>query len=342
MQDREKPPPTLAEVARAAQVHISTASRVLHAPDDGRRAASAATSERIRAVARELGYQRDPAGLRLRTGYSREIAVIVPRLSDLVLATMYEGIQQRAAAEGYTTYVSNSQDDQQLREQFTEAALSRRVDGFIFGDATLDPTFLDDLRRRSVPVVLVNRRSGDHVSSTGDDRRGGQLVAEHFAALGRTDCAVVGGRPWASTSADRGAGFVERMAALGHPVPPERVIRNGFDAEAGAAAARQLLRSPGRAPTAIFAVNDFTAIGAMGAVSAAGLEIGRDVAVAGYNDTPLAALLPLPLTSVKSPMAEIGREAAALLIRSLRGEAVRSRVFEPELMVRESTDPTGV
>lgn len=341
MLDAERPQATLAEVAKAAEVHISTASRVLHsAGGDGRRAASPKTAERIRQVARELGYQRDPTALRLRTGRSREIAVIVPRLSDLVLATMYEGIQQQAAQEGYTTYVSNSQDDQQLREQLTEAALSRRVDGFIYGDATLDSAFLDGLRERSVPVVLVSRRSGDHISSTCDDRRGGELVAEHFVSLGHENCAIVGGRPWASTSADRCAGFVERMAELGHPVPPERIIQNGFDAEAGTEATLQLLKhSSTAAPTAIFAVNDFTAIGAMGAVRSCGLEIGQDIAVAGYNDTPLAAVLPLPLTSVRSPMCEIGRAASALLIRMLNGEPVESVMFEPQLMVRESTNP---
>lgn len=334
--DQEKPPATLAEVAATAQVHVSTASRVLHSAEDGRRAASPKTAERIRRVALELNYQRDPTALRLRTGHSLEIAVIVPRLSDLVLATMYEGIQERAAANGYTTYVSNSRDDQQLRGQLTEAALSRRVDGLIFGDATLDSSFLDGLRERSVPTVLVNRRSGNHISATCDDFRGGQLVADHFAAQGHQRTAIIGGSPWASTSADRCAGFVAQMRHHGYPVLPGDIIQNGFDAEAGMAATSQLLKESS-APTAIFAVNDFTAIGAMGAIRSAGLRIAEDVAVAGFNDTSLAALLPIPLTSVRSPMRLIGQTAADLLLRLLRGESVESAAFEPELMVRESS-----
>ncbi|MGO1562832.1 MAG: LacI family DNA-binding transcriptional regulator [Actinomycetaceae bacterium] len=325
-------------MARAAEVHLSTASRVLHSAGDGRRAASSATAERIRRVAKELNYQRDPTAHRLRTGHSLELAVIVPRLSDMVLARMYEGIQDRAGEDGYTTFVANSRDEPELREQLTSSALDRRVAGLIFGDATLDASFLDGLRERSVPFVLVNRRSGDHVSSTSDDHLGGVLVAEHLVARGHERVAVVGGSPWASTGADRCAGFVGRMAELGYPVPSSRIIQNGFDAQSGTTAALQLL-DRADPPTAIFALNDFTAIGVMGAVRSTGRAIGHDVAVVGYNDTDLAAVLPVPLTSVRSPMFEIGRSAAKLLINRLDGERVESVVFEPHLMVRESTDP---
>lgn len=337
MPNEERPTSTLADVARVAGVHVSTASRILHAPGRGRPPASPETAERVRRAAAELNYRRDPTAVRLRTGRGHEMAVVVPRLSDLVLATMYEGIQERAQELGYTTYVSNSHDDQALRAELSESALRRRVDGLIFGDAHLDPAFFDTLDRRSIKFVLVNRRCAAYPSVTCNDFLGGAQVAEHFVSLGHRAVAVIGGWPWASTSADRCAGFVERMSALGIEVPESHIIQNGFDAEAGMQAGRKLLQQKRGRPTAVFAVNDFTAIGLMGAIRAAGLQIGRDVAVAGYNDTPLAAVLPLPLTSVRSPMLQIGRQAASHLAALLAGQSVESVTFDPELVVRESS-----
>lgn len=330
-------PATLADVARRAGVHLSTASRVLHSEGTSARgAASEKTAERIRQVAREMHYTRDPAGRQLRTRRSRELAVMVPRLSDLVLATIYEAIQARASECGYTAYVSNTQDRPDLREELTASALTRRSDGLIFGDADLDPTFLDGLRDRGVPLVLVSRRSGDHISATADDTMGGRLVAEHLLSLGHQRLAVLGGSPWASTGVDRVDGFVDRLAEGRVEVDAAHRIMNGFDARAGYDAAMECLGGA-NPPTAIFAVNDFTAIGAMGAAHALGLVVGKDVAVVGYNDTGLAEVGPYPLTTVRSPMRDMGVAAVDLLVGMLEGDAVASTRLAPELVVRESS-----
>ncbi|WP_255274719.1 substrate-binding domain-containing protein [Actinomadura madurae] len=116
---------------------------------------------------------------------------------------------------------------------------------------------------------------------------------------------VIAGEPFASTGADRTAGFVDRYRDAGLPVPGSHVVHSRFDAAGGRDAAEALLRLEPR-PTAIFAVNDFSAIGALGVLRDHGLRPGKDVAVAGYNDTPLAAELPIPLTSVRSPMRQMG------------------------------------
>lgn len=318
-------------------MHLSTASRVLHSTGaESRRAAGPQTADRIRQVARELNYMRDPAARQLRTRRSSQLAVLVPRLSDLVLATIYEGIQGRAIERGYTTYVANTQDQDELRMRLTDVALARRSDGLIFGDASLDHTFLDELRGRGVPVVLVSRRSGDHISATCDDVAGGALVADHLAGLGHQRLAVIGGVPWASTAVDRIEGFIGRLGELGREVATDLRVQNGFDARSGYAAALRCLERPDP-PSAIFAVNDFAALGAMGAAHSLGLQVGRDVAIAGYNDTSLAEVAPLPLTSVRSPMRDMGTAAADLMIDLIEGVAVESVVLAPELVPREST-----
>ncbi|HEX2133657.1 MAG TPA: LacI family DNA-binding transcriptional regulator [Actinophytocola sp.] len=334
-QDRKRPA-TLRTIAESAGVDVSTVSRVLNgAPEDVARAASRETVDAIREWAVRLDYRPNPHAKSLRTARSNLIGVLVPRLSDVVLATIYEGVEDAAARHGLATFVMNSYDRPAEQRARTELALSRRVDGLVFGDAHSDGTFLDEIAARRVPFVLVSRHAGDHPSVTCDDYRGGGLVAEHFLQLGHERVGVIAGEPFASTGLDRMAGFVDHYREAGIDVP---AVHSAFDTTGGHKAAENLLRQRPR-PTAIFAVNDFAAIGALGAVRDAGLRPGEDVAVAGFNDTPLAAELPLPLTSVRSPMHEMGTRALELLVSVLGGQKPASERFDPELVVRASTLP---
>lgn len=334
----EKRPATLRSIAEEMHLHISTVSRILNAPPDtGARAASSATAERVRRRAAELGYRPDPHATGLKTRRSKLVGVLVPRLSDLVLATIHEGIEEAAAEHGLAAIAANTLDRPDVRRARTDAMLARRLDGLIFGDARTDDAFLAELASRGTTFVLVNRHSADHPSVTCDDRAGGRLVADHLLALGHRDFGVIAGEPHAGTAVDRVAGFLERCAEAGAPVPPERVLPGGFDTASGRAAGDRLLGGPTR-PTALFAVNDFAAIGAMGAARDQGLRVGPDVAVAGYNDTPLAAELPVALTSVDSSPHEMGRQALLLLLRLLAGDTEAASVrLTPILVPREST-----
>ncbi|WP_149262737.1 LacI family DNA-binding transcriptional regulator [Actinomadura sp. K4S16] len=339
--DRRRPA-TLRTIAQAAGVDVSTVSRVLNgSAEDAQRAASRETAEEIRRWAARLDYRPNPHATSLRTRRSNLVGVLVPRLSDLVLATVYEGIEDAAARHGLTTFVMNSHDRPEQQRARTELALSRHVDGLVFGDAHTGAAFLDEFAERRVPFVLVSRHAGRHPSVTCDDRLGGRLVADHFLALGHRRVGVIAGEPFASTGADRTAGFVDRYREAGFPVPDSHVVHCGFDAAGGRDAAERLLRHD-PPPTAVFAVNDFAAIGALGALRDHGLRPGQDVAVAGYNDTPLAAELPIPLTSVVSPMREMGARALDLLAELLAGRTAPSERLRPRLAVRASTAPGTV
>ncbi|MFC9732297.1 LacI family DNA-binding transcriptional regulator [Streptomyces roseolus] len=337
-------PVTLQGIAERLGLHVSTVSRVLNGRDGGSaRAASGDTARRIRELADELGYRPNPLAAGLRTRRSNLIGVLVPRLSEIVMATIYEGAEEAAAAHGLSAFVTNTHDDPALQRERIAMVLARRVDGLVIGDAHLDGAALDLPALRGTPFVLVNRRTdAGHPSVTCDDRLGGRLVAEHLLARGHRSVGVVAGQPFASTGADRTAGFVERYREAGLPVPAARVVHSTFDTAGGRRAAHQLLSAPGDRPTALFAVNDFAAIGAAGAARDLGLRLGRDLALAGYNDTPLVAELPVPLTSVHSPMTDQGRRAVDLLLRRIAGEDVRSEVLAPRLVARESTGhPVG-
>ncbi len=329
---------TLKDLAAELGIHVSTVSRVLHSDTDvARGAASTETATRVRDLAKLRGYSPDPQATSLRTRRTRAIGVIVPRLSDIVLATMYEGVEEAAAESNHSTFVMNSHDDLDEQRRKAEIMLARRVDGLILGDVHAGSSLVDDLVKRHVPFVLMNRRYPGFPSSTCDDTGGGRLVADHLWSAGHRSVAIIAGEPYASTGVDRTAGFVERWHELGGEVPEDRILPSRFDTEGGRQAGEELLRLGGETPTAVFAVNDFAAIGAMGAFRAAGLVVGQDIAVVGFNDTSLAAQLPIPLTSVRSPMLEIGRTAVGMLRRVMAGEDVASVRHPSELFVRESS-----
>jgi len=328
--------PTLRTVADLAGVHVSTVSRVLNgSAAAGVRTAGEETTRRIRTIAQRLGYTPNPHATGLRTSRSHLVGVLVPRLADLVLATVYEGIEAASASFGYFAFVANSGDDPAAQRERTEMVLARRVDAMIFGDAYIDGRFLDGIAERGVPFVLVSRRAGDHPSVTCDDYRGGQLAAEHLLGLGHRRVAVVAGEPYASTGVDRTAGFVDTFAGAGITVPDAHIEHSHFDTAGGRSAMQRLLARG--APTAVFVVNDFAAIGAMGALRDAGLRVGTDVAVVGYNDVPLAAELPIALSTIRSPMHEMGVRAVHLVMKRLAGEHVDSERLTPTLVARASS-----
>ncbi|MCD2193616.1 LacI family transcriptional regulator [Actinomycetospora endophytica] len=336
--------PTLRTVAALAGVHVSTASRALtQTPPAGARAASKDTIARIQRVATEIGFERNPHGAGLRTSRSHLVGVLVPRLTDVVLSTIYEGIDERARELGYQAFVVNGRDVADQRWAALEMLLARRVDGLIIGDARLaDDDLVDSLVARHVPFVLTNRHAGDHPAVTCDDYAGGVLAAEHLLELGHTDVAVLAGQPYASTGHERSAGFAATYAAAGHPVPGHRILHSAFDVAGGRVATTALLAQHGPPPSAVFVVNDFAAIGAIGAAAAHGLRVGDNIAIVGYNDIPIAAELPVPLTSVASPMHDMGARSIELLLQVLAGETVAPERLAPTLSARESTTASSV
>ncbi|MEV4729928.1 LacI family DNA-binding transcriptional regulator [Saccharopolyspora sp. NPDC049426] len=325
-------PPTLADIAEAAGVHATTVSRAIRGGDGvGRK-----TAERVRAVARELGYLPNPAAASLRTGRSSMLGVVVPRLTDIVLATIYEGIESGSAAAGYQTVVANSGDDRETQRVRVETLLAARVGGLILGDARSDSGLVHELIDRGSKVVLTSRRLPGVLSVTCDDQLGGRMAAEHLIELGHRHLAVIAGEPYASTGVERTQGFRDVCAEQGVVLPETHVLESRFDVCGGREAAEILLQLDPR-PTALFAVNDFAAIGALGAIRDAGLRAGDDVAVVGFNDVPLAAELAVPLSSVRSPMWEMGFEAARTLIRLINGEECESLALAPQLKARASS-----
>ncbi|MFJ3367349.1 LacI family DNA-binding transcriptional regulator [Pseudomonas sp. NPDC086251] len=335
----ESRPATLKSMATALGVHVSTVSRVLNGdPAEVERAASATVVERIRALAKELDYRPNTQATNLKLRKSQEICVLMPRLTDLVMATIYDSIDSAAEEAGYLTFVSNTDDLQPRQMARAEHALRRSVAGLIVGDSHVgeNQPLLDLLARKNIPYVLVSRQIAGHLAAASDDELGGWLAAEHLYQLGCRDVAILAGERHASTGADRTRGFIRYYREQGVAVRPEWIVNGPFDSHTGHQQGEYLLGLNPR-PQAFFAVNDFLAIGLMGAARDKGLQTGKDIAVVGFNDIPLANELIVPLTSVRLQMAQMGRHAVELLLKRIKGETAESIILAPQLQVRASS-----
>lgn len=330
-------PVTLRDVAEAADVSISTVSRVL---DDRLPAGRSATAARVRRVADELGYRRNQFASSLRRGETATLGVLVPRLHDAVMALMFEAIERTARRQGYFAVVATCGDDPDEERSATERLLDRNVDGLILATARLDDELTASLRARHIPHVLALRTDRVSPSSLGDDEAGGYLAVRHLIDLGHRDIALVNGPRFTSTGVDRDAGARRALTEAGLEIDEARAVWTGYGFDDGITAGRRLLErgTPSSRPTAIFAANDNLAIGVISAARNAGLLPGRDVSVVGYNDIPLASRLPTPLTSVHTPFDQIAA-AAVDLLRGTDAEPGNTRRALPTLIPRSSTAP---
>lgn len=325
---------TLKDVATAAGVSISTASRIL---DERLPTSRSASAQRVKEAAARLGYRRDAAASALRRGDTGTVGVLVPRLSDTVMALLFEAIFSAAAARGLFALVSVCGDDSAAEARAVDSLLARRVDGLVLATARLDDPLPSSLRDRQVPHVLALRTDGVSPSSVCDDELGGYLATRHLLDLGHTAIAVLPGPDFTSTAQQRLAGYHRAMAEAGLDAPQTRIRHCGFGYTAGReAAAAVLSQSP--ETTAVFAANDRLAMGTLAAASALGRRVPEELSVVGYNDTPVAAQLAVPLTTVHVPFDLIAVGALDLLAAQTAGtgEQPADRVAVPTLIPRRS------
>jgi LacI family transcriptional regulator len=305
---------------------------------DERSVSRSAAAAHVRKVAEELGYRRNSFASSLRRGETRTLGVLVPRLSDTVMALMFEELERAASGRGYFAMVATSGDDPDDEKRAAETLLDRNVDGLILATARLDDELPRLLRQRNVVHALVLRTDGVSPSALGDDEVGGYLAVRHLIDLGHRDIAVVTGPSFTSTGIARLAGARKAMDEAGIEPPESWLLAAGYGIEDGFTAGSALLAAnTEKRPTAVFAANDNIAMGIMAAAHRHNLRIGPDLALVGYNDTPLSSRLPTPLTSVHVHLDQIARTAIDLIIDPDKEPRVRKSI--PTLIPRESSGP---
>jgi LacI family transcriptional regulator len=333
---------TLKELAALAGVHPSTVSRVVNG--DPLQRVSAETRARIQALLDETNYQPDIVARSLRLKQTHMIAMVIPDVTNPLFAGIFLGVEDVAVAAGYTVILANTDGSRGRELHHLQQLEARKADGLILASASLRDPSVQWLRERRICHVLANRFSDEDDPFVGvDDAAGASMATHHLIELGHRRIAHLSGPRNVSTSVLRREGFRSALKDAGLRCPSELVVHAGFLEDTGRKAMERLLSLP-EPPTAIFAVNDMTAIGAYGAVLERGLRIPEDVAIVGFNDVPLASRLDPGLSTVRVPVREIGSVAGRALLNQLGDDNYRPcrLILKPELIVRASTDPASV
>ena len=331
--------PTLEQVAALAGVSRATVSRVVNGSPGVRPVVRAQVE---RAVA-ELGYVPNRAARSLVTRRADSVALVVSEpharfFSEPFFAGMVRGVSGALAGTGVQLLLLIAQDlDRGRLERYV---VGGHVDGVLLASVHGDDPLPATLERAGVPAVLVGRPPGpsraSHVDA--DNRGGARAAVAHLAERGRRRIATIAGPLDMGVGLDRLDGYRDGLAAAGLAADPGLVEPGDFTEEGGAAATSRLLERPGPPVDAIFAASDLMAAGALRALRAAGRRVPGDVAVVGFEDSAVACYAQPPLTTVRQPIEEMGRQAARLLLAKVAGEAVGMHlVLDTELVVRAST-----
>lgn len=333
MSARDSSVVTLRDVAERAGVSVSTVSRAL---DERMPTSKSASAARIREIAQQIGYRRNVFASSLRRGETAMLGVVVPRLTDAVMALMFEAIERASRKRGHYAVVATSGDAPDDERQAVERLLDRNVDGLILANARIDDSLPAMLRSQKVRHSLVLRTDGVSPSSLGDDFQGGYFAVRHLLDLGHRSIAIVTGPDFTSSANDRVAGARAAAAEARVEIRDDNVIFAGYGVDAGIDSGKRLLESD-TPPTAIFAANDNLAIGISTVAAHAGKTLGHDLSIVGYNDIPLAEKLPVPLTTVRVPFDQIAETGVGLLFDE-QGMAPVHKAL-PVLIPRRSTAP---
>ncbi len=328
---------TINEVAERAGVSIQTVSRVINNRPD----VSPETRQRIQATINELGYQpfANARGLAAKRTYT--LGLVTADFSDFWFSQVVTGAEKEAQEHGYCFMLGNSSCEPEDEPKFLRLLTQRRVEGVLFVRANCEQEYNQLIRLKEFGVHVVT--TGHHLPETGlamvdvDNVNGGCKATEYLIGLGHTQIAMITGpSDWKSVQ-DRTEGYLQALRIAGIPVDPELILegswlhRNGYEKT-------KLLLERRKSFSAIFAHNDRIARGAIHALYEAGLKVPEDISVIGYDDIPEAEFSDPPLTTIRQPMAEIGKAATNFLIQMIELSTVipKTIMFDTTLIVRAS------
>jgi LacI family transcriptional regulator len=328
---------TIRDVASAAGVSIATVSRVLN----GRPDVSSATRERVLHAIRDLGFSTNRSARSLVGGRTSLVGVSLPLVEYEYFARILGGAVDELYDHELQVVLATTLH---LRAR-AETLLARLTSGVTDGSLLILPAEsskeLQEVARAGYPFVVIDPPEplGEGIPSVSPTNAlGGRAATEHLLALGHRRIGVITGVPEWLSSVERVNGYRTGLASAGVLPDPALVVESDWAVEGGEAAAAALLDLPDP-PTAVFALNDNMAIGAVRAAHARGLHVPADLSVVGFDDSDQAAIAAPALTTVRQPLADMGRMAVSLLLRQLENRRVEGMRVELQtrLVVRDST-----
>jgi len=328
---------TVRDVAKRAGVSAMTVSRVIN----GAVGVRPETRLRVERAVTELDFVPNGVARGLMSSRTNALGLIVPDIVNPFFAIVVRGAETVARRAGYRLLLCNSEGDLGLEKQYVEDMISHRVEGVIIapvGDRS-KPNLLQ-LVRRKLPFVLIDRSVAGLASDSvqADSVAGATKLVRHLISVGHKRIAVIIEPDNVSTARERLQGHSDALKEAGIPFSPELVIRTTADRAGGYGAMQQILGMSPR-PTAVFAVNNMTALGAMQAVREHDLVVPKDIALVCFDDVEHLAVLSPFLTVINQPTEMFGTLSAEILLHRIAGEATGPRrrvVLQPELIVRES------
>jgi LacI family transcriptional regulator len=340
----KKPPAnthSIRDVATGAGVSVGTVSNVLNRPD----IVAPATRARVEQVIGELGFVRNESARHLRTGRSRTIGLVVLDASNPFFNDVARGVEDAATAAGLAVILCNSDEKPDREARYLDLLEEHRVQGILITPVKAVSERVRRLRERGTPVVLLDRKATTRAfcSVSVADVDGGEMAAAHLVNQGHRRIAFVGGPLNLAQVRDRDEGARRVLMAAGLAASALiQVETPSLNFSSGRAAGARIADMPSaRRPTAAFCANDLLALGLLQEMTRRRISVPGDLAIVGYDDIDFAAAAAVPLSSVRQPREQLGRAAAELLIAEASEDARhvhRQLVFEPELVVRDSSD----
>nr|WP_211116367.1 LacI family DNA-binding transcriptional regulator [Glycomyces buryatensis] len=323
---------TIKDVAREAQVHMSTVSRAFSMPHRLR----PETRDRVLEAARILGYRPSRVARALTTGRTRNIGFIVADIANPFFPPMIKAAEHTARSRDHHLFIADASEDPAIEAELVDA-LAKQVDGVILCGPRIANAKIENLSE-TIPIALVNRKVTGIPSVTMDVVHGARVAIRHLLDLGHERLAYVSGprQSWTNTQIRRTVGATAgdrgTVTVLGPNTPTE---------DAGMAVAAEIVRT---GVTAVLAYNDLIAIGIIEGLDALGVSVPGDVSVIGIDDTVLGRLTRPRLTTINVPTADAGTAAVDLLLQYTAGDEDASRPaahvsLPTELIIRDSTAP---
>ena len=331
---------TLKDIARKVGVHPSTVSRVLNSKNQSLRIPES-TRKRIIQAAKEMNYQPNEMARGLRLKKTHTIGLVVPDISNPFFSYIAKSIELEADKKGYSVIICNSDENQDKEINSIELLRKRRCDGIIIAPVQDTSQHFKALKKEKYPFVFVDRQFEDFEANTvvTDNYRDAYRAVDYLIQLKHRKIGFISGRRGIYTIRGRLAGYKAALNAYSIPFIEEYRSGEGFSAESGYEATRQILSLAER-PSALLVSGNLITIGALQAIHEMKLSIPADMSVIGFCDSPGVAVYQPPLTTIAHPLSQIGKEAFSLLVDTIQSknrDAYKKIVLSTQFVIRNST-----
>jgi LacI family transcriptional regulator len=331
---------TIKEIAKRAEVSIGTVSNVIN----GSAVVSPGRHERVLAAIRELDYHPNHVARSLKMKQTRMLGMVISDITNPFFPQLVRGAEDAALEHNYLLITFNTDDRIEREKQVLAVLRARRVDGILLVVAPNggNDGHIKNVLESGMPTVCLDRVLAEvNVDSVSVDNEGGsRICVQHLLAMGHRKIAIITGPTTLQTARERLQGYKEAIEGAKIDVKPELIREGDFRSESGYKLGRELLASSNR-PSAVFVSNNMMALGVLRAVEELGLHCPEDVAIAMFDDFPLADVLHPRLTAVAQPAYSIGYRGAELLIERIEKKSVGHRPVRirltTELKIRQST-----